>query len=324
MPGVAVPDADAEVLRLDSVIRSGLDPRVVGLRIRAVPLMEGGHVILVRVPRSFARPHAVDYRSRFRFYSRGAAGKFEMDVAQIRSSVVGSESLAERLRSFRAERLATVAADRGPLQLRAKGVVVCHALPLSAFDTPAPQVDLGEAEREHWDLLRPGGLSGDSPRYNFDGLLRPAAWSDGTNQAYAQLFRNGAVEAADGWALADREQGTPQTIAAVAFERHVFRALAGHLALQERLGVDPPVLVMLTLLGVGGFRMTPSASRFDEGDAIDRDDLVVTEILFEDYETDHQAVAARMRPAFDAVWNACGFPGSPNYAQDGLWRGDSR
>lgn len=185
VPGVVMPNTDAEVLRLDSVIRAGLDPRVVGLRIRAVPLTTGGHVLLVRVPRSFARPHAVDYRGRFRLYSRGAAGKFEMDVAQIRSAVVGSESLAERLRSFRAERLATVAGDRGPLPLRAKGVVVCHALPLSAFDTPAPQVDLGRANREDWALLRPGALSGDSPRYNFDGLLRPATSRDGRHQAYA-------------------------------------------------------------------------------------------------------------------------------------------
>jgi len=110
----------------------------------------------------------------------------------------------------------------------------------------------------------------------------------------------------------------------VAFERYVFRALAGHLALQERLGVDPPVLVMLTLLGVRGYRMTVSPPDFDAGTPIDRDDLVVPEILFEDYETDPQAVAGRMRPAFDAVWNACGFARSPNYGLDGLWREDAR
>lgn len=110
----------------------------------------------------------------------------------------------------------------------------------------------------------------------------------------------------------------------MAFERYVFRALAGHLALQEKLGVDPPVLVMLTLIGVRGYRMTVSAPDFEAGVPIDRDDLVVPEIPFEGYETDPQAVAARMRPAFDAVWNACGFPRSPNYGPDGLWQGDSR
>lgn len=139
VPGVSPPDADAELLRLDAVVRSGLDPRVtVGMR--AVPLLAGGRVFVVRVPRSFARPHAVSYKGRFRFHSRGAAGKFEMDVAQIRASVLGSESLHERVRSFRAERLAAVAADRGPVELRGGGVLVLHALPLSAFDAPAPQV----------------------------------------------------------------------------------------------------------------------------------------------------------------------------------------
>ena len=90
VPGVAVPDADAEIWRLDSVIRGGLDPRMAGLRIEVVPLTGGRSVVVLRIPRSFARPHAVDYRGRFRFYSRGAAGKFEMDVAQVRASVLDS------------------------------------------------------------------------------------------------------------------------------------------------------------------------------------------------------------------------------------------
>ncbi len=324
IPGVAVADPDAEVLRLDSVIRSGLDPRLVGLRIRAVPLSNGDHVFVVRVPRSFARPHAVDYKGRFRFYSRGAAGKFEMDVAEVRGSVLGSESLAERVRSFRAERLAVVAADQGPTPLNGKGVVVLHVLPLSAFDTPPPQVDLEKAEREHWNLLKPGALTGDAPRYNFDGLLRPATSRDARHQAYAQLFRSGAIEVADAWAVADKGKGTPDTIPSVAFERYLLEALPGHLALQEKLGVDPPVLVMLSLIGVGGYRMTVSPSAFDEGEPIDRDDLVFPEILLEEYETDPRSVASLLRPALDAVWNACGYPRSPNYDPDGRWRGDSR
>lgn len=110
----------------------------------------------------------------------------------------------------------------------------------------------------------------------------------------------------------------------MAFEQYVLRALLGHLALQENLGVDPPVLVMLSLLGVGGYRMTASAPDFDAGVAIDRDKLVVPEILSEEYEGDPHEVANHMRPAFDAVWNACGYPRSPNYDENGQWRAGFR
>lgn len=324
IPGVDVADPDEEVLRLENMLRSGLDPRLVGLRVRYIPLSSGGYIFVVRVPRSFNRPHAVDYKGRFRFYSRGAAGKFGMDVAEIRSSVLGSESLAERVRSFRAERLAGVAADEGPLPLGGRGIVISHVLPLSAFDPPALQVDLEKADREHWDLLEPGALTGDRPRYNFDGLLRPATLGDAAPQAYAQLFRSGAIEAADAWALADREKDTSDTIPSVAFERYLVRAVAGHLALQEKLGVDPPVVVMLSLVRVRGYRMTVSVRGIEGGASIDRDDLLVPEVLFEEYVTGQQEVAQHLRPAFDAVWNACGYPRSLNYDESGQWRGNSR
>ena len=210
VPGVAVPDVDAELLRLDSAIRSGLDPRVIGLGIRAVPIPGGRLVFVVRVPRSFARPHAVDYRGRFRFYSRGAAGKFEMDVAQIRSAVLASESLYERVRAFRAERLATVAANRGPLQLWAKGVVVCHVLPLSAFDTPAAQVDLGKADREHWDLLRPGGRGTPHATTSTGSFGPPPGATAGTKPTPSSSGAAPSRWQTDGpWPTAKRARRTP-------------------------------------------------------------------------------------------------------------------
>lgn len=80
------------------------------------------------------------------------------------------------------------------------------------------------------------------------------------------------------------------------------------------------MLVMLSLIGVRGYRMTVPPAAFDEGEPIDRDDLVVPEILVEEYETDPRSVASLLRPAFDAVWTACGYPRSPNYDPDGRWR----
>lgn len=324
LPGVPMPDPDTEVLRLESTILSGLDPRLVGFGSQPVPLSNGNHALLLRIPRSFGRPHAVNYKNRFRYYGRNSAGKYEMDATEVRNAVLASESIFERVRSFRAERLASISSGREPISLAGPGraVMVLHLLPLSAFDVPAPQVDLTLAD-EPWDLLRTLGSSGNAPRYNFDGLIRVATYPESGPRAYTQLFRNGAIEAANSGVLERRPERAPAAaIPGVAFEWYVLEILPGYLALLERLGATPPVLAMLSLLDVKGYEMLYSERFFDHDDLlpIDRDDLIVSEVVFDGFGSDFQTAAARMRPAFDAVWNACGLPLSPNYGPDDRWR----
>ena len=57
--GLGATDADAELLRLEQIARGGLEPRISGLRLKAIPLTAGGHAILLRVPRSWNPPHRV-------------------------------------------------------------------------------------------------------------------------------------------------------------------------------------------------------------------------------------------------------------------------
>jgi hypothetical protein len=129
--------------------------------------------------------------------------------------------------------------------------VVLHLLPLSAFDVPEPQVDLVRAERDYRGLLNPiGGLTGDSPRYNIDGLLRVTTLREVSEPlAYAQLFRNGVVETASTDIV--KTNYIPDT----AFEGYVLNAASGYLELQERLGATTPVFAILSLLGVRGYSM---------------------------------------------------------------------
>ncbi len=47
---------------------------------------------------------------------------------------------------------------------------------------------------------------------------------------------------------------------------------------------------------------------------IDRDILLLPEVIIENYDTTPEDV---LKPCFDAMWNACGFPRSPNYDDAG-------
>jgi predicted HTH transcriptional regulator len=52
-------DLDAEVLRLESLLRDRMEPRIIGIRMRPVPLANGRRVLVIRVPKSWNPPHAV-------------------------------------------------------------------------------------------------------------------------------------------------------------------------------------------------------------------------------------------------------------------------
>ena len=53
---------------------------------------------------------------------------------------------------------------------------------------------------------------------------------------------------------------------------------------------------------------------------VDRDALLVPEVLIESLEQDLHALQRHMRPLLDAVWNSVGAPGSPHYDESGNWR----
>ena len=73
---------------------------------------------------------------------------------------------------------------------------------------------------------------------------------------------------------------------------------------------------MLSLLGVKGYKI-PERDLYDEGEAIDREDVILPEIVVEKYEIEP---AAELRPLLDTLWNAAGFQRSFNYLGDGSYK----
>ncbi|MDP9474231.1 MAG: ATP-binding protein [Actinomycetota bacterium] len=314
LPGLeAGTDLDGAILRLENVVRDGLSPRVQGVACRPVPVGEGRHAIVLRVPRSFARPHMVTFKGSSRFFARSSAGKHPMDVGEIRGAVLASEAVAERVRAFRSDRLGRIASGEAPVALKGRTRAVLHLVPLAAFDVPAPAVDL-EAALRNRDMVAPGG--GGSPRYNFDGLVTEAREAFGDTLAYAQLFRSGAVEAVDADPF-DAEDGE-LVIRTTILEKHLLEAAEQGFRLMRSLGVAPPALAMLSLVGVKGFVIPVRRTRHHYR-PVDREDLVVPEGMVEGDWPDRASVERLMRPMFDAVWNACGFRGSENFGEDGRW-----
>ena len=188
--GLASINADAEIRRLENMITDGIEPRISGIRIKAIDNFESGPVILLRSPKSYLSPHMLKLGDS-RFYSRTNAGKQTLDVMQIRSAFSISESLPEKVRRFRDERIARIVAGETPIPLPDRPKIVLHLLPASSLD-PATRVDFSVLTANH-KLQEPiNSWNGCIPRFNLDGyLVHSNAGRPGAPVTYLQAFRNG-------------------------------------------------------------------------------------------------------------------------------------
>jgi hypothetical protein len=255
-------DPDVQKQRLENMIRDGIEPRIPGVSIRPIPLRTGGVVMAIRIPRSWALPHVVKIEGHWRFYSRNSAGKYPLDVSEVRAAFALSETAADRIRKFRAERLSMIIAGETPVELPSWPKIVLHLVPLNAFD-PAVKFDVNSLANNVADLA-PIYAHGWTYRHNFDGLLTYTQPQTDVKLTYLQIFRTGTLEAVESMML--RPQDDRRTIPSFTFEQQLIHALPRFLSIQKRLGVEPPVLIMLTLLGVAGYTMGVQPSLADSLD----------------------------------------------------------
>jgi len=315
IPGLRNIDPDAEILRLENMMRDAIEPRIPGVSLRAIPLEASGVGIIIRIPRSWALPHVVKFKAHWRFYSRTSAGKYPLDVHELQAAFALSDATAERIRNFRIERLSKIVAGETPIVMPETAKLALHIVPFVAFD-PAVRFDVSALFD---DVIRLGPIHSSSwnRRHNFDGLLAYEVPREGDFAfTYLQIFRNGMIEAVEADML--RPRNGRHIIPGVAYEEELLTALSRFVDIQKKIGVEPPLFIMLSLIGVSGYTIAthPSDPIPYRTQLIDRDTLIIPEVLLDSFEFEPGEV---MRPLFDSIWNAAGWPGSTNYNAAGKW-----
>ena len=301
--GLAGLNTDAEKRRLEEIIRSGLDPRIPGIRIGHYDGFSSGPVILIRVPKSWASPHMVTFKNLSRFFTRNSTGKQQMDVREIRSAFTLSGDLRAKITAFRTERLGRIIANEAPIILPPTPKIVLHLVPLSILD-PGIQFDI----RALWNdpnLAAPIQNQSYDRRFNLDGYLAFGPGSlGGGYQGYVQVFRSGAFEAVDADLL--QQSSVEKLIASQLVGRKIIDATERYLKTEKQLGIALPLVIMLTMLGVKGYAMATNSAwhNMNPGhNRIDRNDLVLPDVLVEDFATPTDQL---LKPVFDAFWQSAG------------------
>jgi len=297
---------DEVIPKLDAKIQSSIEPRILGVGIRAIRLANGRSALVIRIPRSWNRPHMVTFKNLSRCYARNSGGKYQMDMNEIREQVIGGAAIAERVARFRRERVDRISADKGPVILGTGAKVILHALPFSSLQPGSsgaiPQ--LGDLN----SFLNPLAESGWSHRINFDGLVTYSHRDSGIS-AYLQVFRHGMVETVNSRLL--RVKHRDKELPAQYLDQSILKAVADIKGLLRASDCEPPVAWMLTLSGVFDYEIVVSSviPKVEEL-KIDREEVAVPEVLDIDFTMEPREIARRL---LDPVWQAGGWARSPTF-----------
>jgi hypothetical protein len=306
--GVDCPNFDATKLRIDSIVRDNLDPRVQGVSIHSVDGYDRGPVIIVHVPKSWTGPHMVSIHGQTHFYSRTNAGNHPLDVREIRSAFLTGSDVARRIQSFRDSRIGQIVADEAAVPLVAGPRLVVHVIPVAS--------DLQPELARLSDGLSPMAFTagGFNTRYSLDGFVAFTGSDKQAAYSYSLAFRDGAFE---GITLVNaRTDISPPAIYGTGIEADALSGVRQFVRSSRASGYTGPLSVLITLIGGKGKWLIVNEHRYSFSKyTIDRDVLLLPDVLI---ETDSNIVSA-LKPAFDALWQASGYPKSPGYTDAGEW-----
>jgi len=271
--------------------------------------------IVIRVTSSWAKPHVVTYQGHYKFYCRDSSGTHPMDIDEIRFAFTQSIALVERIRAIRMDKISALVQGKLPIKLTKVPRCVVHVSPASAASGPG-SVDLSRLEQTPVirDLF-PGVSS--RLRYDLEGL---ALWglieNDGSANRYLKAFRDGSLEFTKPIPLA---RDKAKVIFEGDLEGEIAKSIHTLFGIERQLGVAPPIFVMLSLLYAGGhdLNITKIPNKWGYGHPIDENVVEIPEVGVEAFDIDLFAV---LRPVFDGVWLAAGWPRSMNYGDQGARR----
>lgn len=309
LPGLDIASQDEVLLRLESLCRDGLSPRLPHIEFHFVPVGSAKSVLVVRVKRSWSAPHRVVAGGHSHFYGRNSAGAYQLDVGELRAAFNLSESVAERIRAFRVGRMLAVEDGESPVPLMEGAKLILHLIPLSSFVSSEQPISFQKHDQQLLQLSPMGSVGWDS-KYSLEGRVAFSGGGGKPSRAYTLAYRSGIVEA-----VATMTKSDDEAYIFPAYEKEVVIASERFLKAMVGMGLEPPFFVLLSFVGVRGYSMY---LRFNSPDSITKNSIGIPEVIL---TSNPPPLQEALKAAFDTVANAFGLEGSINYDMDGNWVG---
>ena len=313
---------DETIIKVESILRSSINPRILGIQIKTLALESGNILLLLRIPNSLNAPHQVTYQGVDRFYCRSNNGKYPFDVFELRNAFMQSSFITDKIRQFVNNRISKIISGHTPVNLEAHPKIVLHIVPIQAIE--GNRLGISNTEIKSAKLF-PLGSSGYSSRFNLEGVVNFSRLPN-EKQAYAyiQIYRTGIIESVNADLL--RPYQGKKVIAvdkSFSVEAKIISFVTESIEFLKKMNVSLPIYIFLTLIDVKGYGLGSSRLRQliyeDQRDGgIDREILAIPEIEVREYP-DH--IDYLVREWFENIWNACGYEKCFSYDDTGNFIG---
>ena len=305
-------DVDAELQRLESIVRTGVEPAIVGLRMKRIDHQRGS-IIVMQIPRSHNPPHRVILKNSNRYYSRNSAGTYELSIEELRMLFGERRSTEERARAFVNERFLKIQANDGVIPLPAdESVFVMHLVPLPDFAS-GRRIEISSLH-EVGSSFCPIGAMGWSKRVNLEGYC---VYRGGNPcHGYTQIFRDGSVEATSASLI--KPHNGARYIPSLSLIEKLLPTLNSYIRACRKLDVSPPFLLQMSFVGTNGVKLGVWHRQLyeDELVAYKRNVLHLPSSIVTDYREigGYDDVLAEQ---MHFLWNAFNFESCPHFDENG-------
>lgn len=318
-----IDDLDAEKLRIENIIRTGIDPRI-SFILQPIETAKNEYILVLRINESWNKPHRVIFGGSNKFYARNSAGKYELDVEELRNIFNLSSGLLERINNFRIERAIEIQSSPSEISLDSRGgKAIIHIIPLESFSN---KISVSTEHLVKTFIHRSGGdtvansiqpmrSGGWSHRVTSRGLMSYDQSEKGI-RSYVEIYKNGIAEIV----LCEVVGGTSEykVFFMNNMELLILENVPKYLEIQKFLNIQTPSYIFITFTGLKNAWLKKSMDTYREDYRIPKDTLYLPEAILQNYDDD---LAKVLKPSFDIVWNNAGIMQSTNYDKDGNLKG---
>jgi hypothetical protein len=311
LTGVPTEDLDKEILRLDSIIRDGIDPRI-RYQIKPVQMSGSSPVLVIRIQKSWIAPHRVVFKEHDKFYARNSAGKYPLDVMELRNAFLATSQIRDQIKALRKNRIEEIQTSTS-LPMDDRTNLILHIIPFESVQEPSDIEIIPLKQRlEQFKPFTPG-LSYNT-EINYEGVIIHSTRN--ATISYTQVFRNGVIEIVDSRCLQHKSPYTQQRVwSHLSIEKQLVAYSQSCLDLLKSLDVVPPIAIGLSLLNASD--LTIEVGPFSEGSRPFGEQLLsLPEVIVESYEA---SLGRGLKSAIDRIWNACGYERSIHFDDNGNW-----
>ena len=287
--GIEIMDPDAERLRLENIVRDGLEPRL-AVEMQWIEKRPGVGFLVLRARPSFAAPHRVKFRDHAKFYGRNSGGKYSMDVHELRMAFLANSGVEARLTEIQGDTISAVMKSTLPVEMSAGPIIAVNYVPLAALFARIDQPVDGDY------AMTPVDVSGFESFPTLDGYLTYSVGGDGHAYSVSITHRGGFTTSV--FQAATDSSGA---LYAGYIEGRLHRATAGARMVLAKQSMPGPAAVCLSLMRVGGCTINLGRPIFRSPPNLKAPVLIFPPLIVD------EPTLESLKPLCSRLWNAFGY-----------------